>query len=243
LRSILVVPAHDAPRLAACIQSGADAVCLDLANPDGATRSRARRNACEMLLAVRTLARRPRLYVRVNGLDTAHIEADVDAAMPGAPDGVVLPECLSGQSLQHLGAMLAVREARCGLADGSTRIIGMAAATAASIFAMGSFAGASRRLAALTWSAADLAAALGAEISRDANGCYTAPFVLARSLTLCAARAAGVLAIDGLATDFSGGPGLRLECEAARRDGFDAKLAADQDQVEIINSVFGARRG
>ena len=48
-------------------------------------------------------------------------------------------------------------------------------------------------------------------------------------------------AIDAIAANVSTGPGLRIDCEAARRDGFDGKLAADRDQVAIINAVFGDR--
>ncbi len=241
MRSILVVPADNERGLATAIHSDADGVCLDLTDAaDDAGKFRARKNACDLLDASRTMAGRPRLYVRIHGLDAERIEADLDAVMRGAPDGVMLPACRNGQALQHLGAMLAVKEAQCGLPDGSTRIVAIAAATAASIFAMGAFAGASRRLAGLAWSAADLAADLGAEMSRDANGAFTAPFFLARSLTLCAARAAGVWAIDAIAAECPGGPGLRLDCEAARRDGFDGKLAADPAQVAIINAIFGS---
>ncbi len=131
-----------------------------------------------------------------------------------------------------------MKEAQCGLPDGATRIIAMAGATALSIFEMGSFAGASRRLLALSWSADELSAALGAERSRDRDGCFAAPYVLARSLTLCAARAAGALAIDAVSPRAPDGAGLRIDCEAARRDGFDGKLAIDRGQVEIINAVF-----
>lgn len=239
LRSILVVPADHAPALAQALESGADGVCLDLSQPfEAAGQADARANAFALLRAAKAKARRPRLYVRVNDLDTALIDADLDAIMPGAPDGIVL-RCANGAALQHLGVLLAVKEAQYGLADGSTRVIAVAAASPGAIFAMGSFTGASRRLAGLAWSARDLATALGAEIRRDASGSYTAPYALARTLTLCAARSAGVPAFDALASNGDDGPGLRLDCEAARRDGFDGKLAADRDQVAIVNAVFG----
>ena len=172
------------------------------------------------------------------GLDTAEIDADLSAVMPFAPDGAVLTRPLNGQALQHLGALLAVKEARCGLPDGSTRIIAGVGDAAASILDMGSLAGASQRLTALFWNATALSAALGAERSRGSDGCYTTPYILARSLTLYTARAADVLAIDAACPRAPEGVGLRLECEAARRDGFDGKLALDRDQVAIINAVF-----
>ncbi len=239
MRSLLLVSTASEAKFIEALDSGADGLCLNLADrASAADRGRARKNAGDLLCAAKAKARHPRLYVRVSGLDTAPIDDDLDAVMPYAPDGVVLPKCLNGEALQHLGAKLAVKEAQCGLPDGSTRIVAMAAATAASIFDMGSFAGASRRLMALSWSADELSAALGAERSRDSDGVYTAPYVLARSLTLCAARAADALAIDAASLKAPDGAGLRLDCEAARRDGFDGKLAIDRGQVEIINAVF-----
>jgi citrate lyase subunit beta / citryl-CoA lyase len=238
MRSLLLVRAADERELSWAMASGADALCLDLADRDAGANARARQNAGDLLSATRSKARRPNLYVRINALDAEPIEGDLAAVMPGAPDGIVLSGCRCAQALQHLGAMLAVKEAEGGLPDGSTRIIAGVGDTAASIFSMGSFAGASRRLAALFWSADELATGLGAQTSRGADGLYTAPFMLARSHTLCAARAAGALAIDAAYARSAAGAGLRLDCEAARRDGFDGKLAIDRDQVEIINAAF-----
>jgi citrate lyase subunit beta / citryl-CoA lyase len=241
MRSLLLVRAADERELSAAMASGADALCLGLVDRDADANMRARKNVGDVLAATRSKARRPNLYVRINALDTAPIEGDLAAVMPGAPDGIILAGCRGAQALQHLGAMLAVKEAEYGLPDSSTRIIAGVGDAAASIFNMGSFAGASRRLAALFWSADELAAALGAQTSRGADGLYTAPYALARSLTLCAARAAGAFAIDAAYAKSAAGAALRLDCEAARRDGFDGKLAIDRGQVEIINTVFTAR--
>ena len=239
MRSLLFVSAIDDAKLAAALDSGADGLCLDLADRIlAADKARARKNAGDLLQAAKAKARRPLLYVRVAGLDTAQIDADLDAVMPFAPDGVVPTGPLTGQALQHLGALLAVKEARCGLPSGSTQTIAGVGDAAASLLDMGSFAGASRRLAALFWSADALSAALGAERNRTSDGLYTPPYVLARSLTLYAARAAATLAIDAACPRSPEGLGLRLECEAARRGGFDGKLALDRDQVAIINAVF-----
>jgi citrate lyase subunit beta/citryl-CoA lyase len=239
MRSLLFVSAIDDAKLAAALESGADGLCLDLAGRILAVdKAQARKNAGDRLQAARAKTRRPLLYVRVAGLDTAQIDADLDAVMPFAPDGVVPTGPMNGQALQHLGALLAVKEARCGLPDGSTQIIAGIGDAAASLLDMGSFAGANRRLAALFWNADALSAALGAEQNRASDGLYTSPYVLARSLTLYAARAADSLAIDAACPRSPEGLGLRLECEAARRGGFDGKLALDRDQVAIINAVF-----
>jgi citrate lyase subunit beta / citryl-CoA lyase len=181
---------------------------------------------------------RVRLFVRVNGFRSGLTAADLDAVVPSGPDGIVLPKCLNGASLQHLGAMLAVKEAESDLADGRTRIMAIVTETPAAIFQAGTYARASSRLEALTWGAEDLAACLGAESNRDADGLYTFPYALARSLTLFAAASAGVLPIDGVCANFRDLMALRRESEQAKRDGFTGKMAIHPAQIPVINEVF-----
>ena len=185
---------------------------------------------------------RPRLYVRVNGLNSGLTEADLGAVMPAPPDGILLPKCLNGAAIQHLGAMLAVKEAEHDLADGATRIIAIVTETAASIFNMGTYAGAGQRLEGLAWGAEDLAACLGAEMNRGAGGGYSFPYLVARALTLFAAASAGALAIDAVHRKFRDLAGLRLECEVAKRDGFAGKMAIHPAQIAIINEIFTPSR-
>ena len=53
-----------------------------------------------------------------------------------------------------------------------------------------------------------------------------------------AARAAGVLPIDAVFTDFRDPDALAREADAARRDGFGAKAAIHPSQIAIINKAF-----
>jgi citrate lyase subunit beta / citryl-CoA lyase len=138
--------------------------------------------------------------------------------------------------------MLAVEESEHELMDGATRIVAIVTETAASIFNMATYAGASQRLLGLTWGAEDLAACLGAETNRGAAGGYSFPYLLARSLTLFAAASAGALAIDAVHGKFRDLAALRRECETARRDGFAGKMAIHPAQIEIINEIFTPSR-
>ena len=90
----------------------------------------------------------------------------------------------------------------------------------------------------MSWGAEDLSAALGASSKCDADGELAFTYRLARSLCLAGAVAAGVQPIDGVFADFRDGEGLRVEAEAARREGFTGKLAIHPDQVPIINAAF-----
>jgi len=239
MRSQLFVPADSEKKLEKAFAAGADCLFLDLEDSVAfAAKPKARQTVLSFIQEAKIKRPRPLLYVRVNALDSGLIDADLDAVMQAAPDGVLLPKCVNAAALQHLGAKLAVKEAEHDLADDATRIIAIVTETAASLFNMGGYAGASERLAGLAWGAEDLSACLGAETNRGPDGAYTAPYALARSLTLFAASAANVAAIDAVYLNFRDLAGFRLECEAARRDGFAAKMAIHPAQVAIINEVF-----
>ncbi len=120
--------------------------------------------------------------------------------------------------------------------------------TAASLFKLGTYAGASTRLAAMGWGAEDLSTALGATRTRDAENRLTGAFALARTLTLAGAHAAGALPLDAVHTALKDEAGLTAECEAAAADGFLGKMAIHPAQVPVINRAFtpasrGTRRG
>ncbi len=238
MRSALFVPADDEKKLAKALGCGADALIIDLEDSvAAAAKARARRIAAEFVRAT-AQGPRPRLFVRVNPLDSGLTDDDLDAVMPAAPDGVVLPKSLDGTSVQQLGGKLAVREALFGLADGSTRVIAIATESARALFGMASYRGSSARLEGLAWGGEDLSADLGAESNRLPDGAYADPYRLARSLTLLGAVAAGVAPIDSVHTNFRDLDGLRAEAIAARRDGFTAKMAIHPAQASIINEVF-----
>src|SRR6202012_234895 len=138
------------------------------------------------------------------------------------------------QSVQQLSAKLAVREAGLALADGLTRIIAVAD-TAQSLFYLGSYRSSSARLVGVAWSAESIRADIGAESAHDRPGDYLGAYRLARELTLLAATAARVAAIDAVSPNIRDLEGLRAEALAARRDGFAGKMATDPAQASVIN--------
>ena len=239
MRSQLFVPGDSEKKMGKGLESGADCLFIDLEDSVAtANKDAARKMAREFLSSARKADKRPLLYVRVNALDTGMTDADLDAVMPGAPDGILLPKSQGGADVQHLAAKLAVREAENDLPDGATRICCVATETASAIFGLASYRGASRRLSALTWGAEDLSADLGAETNRLADGTHAPVYVLARNMTLLAAVSAGVQPIDTVYPNFRDDAGFRRECIEARRDGFTGKMAIHPAQVPIINEVF-----
>jgi len=239
MRSLLFVPADGGRKLDKALACGADAVIVDLEDsiaPDRKAQARASA-AAFVKEAVRGIPR-ARIVVRVNGLGTGLTDADLDAIVPAGPDAIMLPKAEGGAALVHAEAKLIAREAIHGLKEGHVKIVAMAIETAAALFLAGTFRDASPRLLGLSWGPEDLAAELGAETNRTAEGSLTQPYALARALCLTAAAAAQVQAIETIYPDYRNDAGLRRDCEEARRDGFTGRLAIHPAQVPIINEVF-----
>lgn len=239
MRSLLFVPGDSIRKMSKALELGADALILDLEDsvpPD--FKERARENVSAFLREAFPQRHRPRLFVRISPLGSPHAVDDVMAAVEGGVDGIMLPKAEGAPSIAQLSVKLDVAETHVGRTDGATSIMAIATETAAGIFALGTYAKSGKRLEALTWGGEDLSAAMGAETNHDEDGHYTAPYRLARSLTLFGAAAAGVTAIDAVYTRIDDLKGLQHETEMAKRDGFSAKLAIHPGQIPIINEVF-----
>lgn len=236
-RSWLFVPGDSERKLAKAAGSGADALILDLEDSVAAANLPAARRLVAAFLRAAT---RPdqQVWVRVNALDTPHALADLTAVVPAGPFGIVLPKAAGAADAAILGHYLSALEVAAGAEAGGTGIAVIATETPAALFSLGGYAGAGPRLAAITWGAEDLAAALGATSNRVEGGGYEFTYLLARSLCLAGAVAAGVAPIDSVFTDFRDGEGLDREARAARRAGFTGKLAIHPDQVAVINRAF-----
>ena len=230
LRSLLFVPGDRPERLAKAAATGADALILDLEDAVTAERKPAAREA--IAAALRTTEPAPLRFVRINPIDGPFAAADLDMLSGTHPDGIVMPKAEGAASV----ATLDVELRRRGLEG--VPLLPIATETPAAIFALGSYASVADRLVGLTWGAEDLPAAIGAASSREADGRYTPPYELARSLTLFAAHAAGVVAVETVFPGFRDLDGLIAYAARARRDGFTGMMAIHPAQVPVINAAF-----
>ena len=253
LRSLLFVPGDRPDRMTKAAASGADALILDLEDSVAPPRKEAARGAVAAFLAQTCLgegrgpeshaptagprhppghARPLPLFIRINPLDSGLADDDLAAILPHRPDGIVLPKAEGAASLKALDSKL-----DWAGADGCV-ILPIATETAAAMFQLGSYGGVTNRLAGLTWGAEDLPAAIGAASSREPDGHYTAPYQLARSLTLFGAAAAGVAAIETVWPAFRDLDGLAAYAARGRRDGFTGMMVIHPAQVAVINAAF-----
>ena len=232
LRSLLFVPADRPERFAKAAASGADALILDLEDSVAPEKKDAGRAAIAEWLAGDRAG--VTTFVRVNPLDGSLTDADLAAVLPGKPDGLLLPKAEGAASV----------EALLGKLDGAhLPILPIATETPAAIFQLGSYGAVAAHLAGLTWGAEDLPAAIGAATSREADGRYTAPYELVRSLTLFGAHAAGTQAIETVFPRIDAPEALADYVARARRDGFTGMMAIHPAQVATINAGFTPTAG
>ena len=223
-RSWLFVPADSEKKIARAIESEADAIIFDL---EDSVAPGQKGFARDILKALPKRSGGPHWWVRVNPLGTDHHKEDLDLIGIADVHGIVLPKTESGADVLQLAHR-----------TGNIPIHAIVTETPASLFGLLSYRDPRTTLAAMSWGAEDLSAALGASTKFDENGALTFTYQLARSLCLAGAVAAGVQPVDGVFTDFRDAEGLRRDAEAARRDGFTGKLAIHPDQLAVINTAF-----
>jgi citrate lyase subunit beta/citryl-CoA lyase len=239
LRSYLFIPGDSDKKLAKGAEIGADALVLDLEDAVAPAQKADARKRVADFIGARDRTSRQKIIVRINPLASGLALDDLAAVMPAAPDGVMLPKADGPADAQRLSYYLDAFEAAARISAGACEIIPVATETAIAPFRLADYAGAGlTRLAGLTWGAEDLSAALGASTNRDEDGGFALVYRMARALTLLAAHAAGVAAIDTLYADFRDEAGLAAASRAARAEGFTGRLAIHPAQVKAINDGF-----
>lgn len=223
-RSWLFVPADSERKIAKALESDADALIFDLEDsvaPGNKAKAR------EMLKELPKSSGGPELWVRVNPIGSEFHKDDLRVIRVAEIHGIVLPKSESGADVIQLAHR-----------TGNIPIHAIVTETAASLFGLLSYRDPKSPLAAMSWGAEDLSAALGASSKFDPDGELSFSYKLARTLCLAGAVAAGVQPVDGVFADFRNDEGLRVETEAARREGFTGKLAIHPSQVGVINAAF-----
>ena len=156
--------------------------------------------------------------VRINGLDTPWFEDDVQGATANC-DAVLLPKVNCAQDVEALAVVVdkpiwAMIETPLGVLNAAE----IAAHPRVEAFVLGTN---------------DLAKDLQTRYRAD-----RAPLITALQNCLLAARAYGVLALDGVYNAFKDEAGLLAECEQGRDMGFDGKTLIHPLQVAAANAAF-----
>jgi citrate lyase subunit beta/citryl-CoA lyase len=240
IRSFLFIPGDSEKKLGKADAAGADALILDLEDAVSIeNKPRARELVPQFLRERPRAGRKSQIWVRINPLDTDLALSDLVAVVAAAPDGLMLPKANGPEDVRRLSHYLDALESHGNIGLGSIKILPVATETPVSPFRLADYANAGlARLHGLTWGAEDLSAAIGASTNVDASGQWALTYRLVRSLTLLAARAAGVQAVDTLYVDFRNEAGLRASSRASRAEGFTGRVAIHPAQVAAINESY-----
>lgn len=219
-RSVLYLPASNPRAVEKARTLAADVVILDLEDAVGPDDKAAAREAAVTALAQAGFRARE-VGVRINDLATEWGEADLAAMAAAAPAFIVAPKVSSADQAAAFTARLPEGAALWAMIE-----------TPQALFHLDSIA-ATPGLAALMLGVNDLAAMLGSGASTERE-----PLKTAMSLTVAAARAHGLCAIDGVFNALDDEAGFAAECRQGRRYGFDGKSLIHPRQIAAANAAF-----
>jgi len=242
-RSELAVPGSQPALFKKALDSEADYVFLDLEDAVApADKEPARKNVVTALLEHEWRDHGKTVCVRINGIDTHYMYRDVVDVVEQAGhrlDCLLVPKVGVPADVYLVDALLTQIEAARGIPH---RIgIEVLIETALGMANVEAIAQASRRLEAMHFGVADLAASLRARtvsiggLNPDYPGDQWHA-ALARLVTAC--RAYGLRAIDGPYGDFRDPQGYVAAARRVAALGYEGKWAIHPSQISLANDVF-----
>jgi (3S)-malyl-CoA thioesterase len=218
-RSVLYIPGSKPRALDKARGLPVDAIIFDLEDAVSADEKVNARATLAEALAAGGYGPRTRI-VRINGLDTEWGHADAEAVRDMDADVVLLPKVSSAKDVDALAAITgdlpiwAMMETAQGMLN--------AARIAAHPLLTGMVMGTN-----------DLAKELQTRYRPD-----RLPLMTGLGLCLLAAKAEGLIIVDGVYNAFKDVEGLAAECAQGRDMGFDGKTLIHPAQVEVANTAF-----
>lgn len=220
-RSALFVPASNERALGKAPKLHSDCIIFDLEDsvaPGERQQARANLAGVDMDTGTETV-------IRISQWKTADADGDLQAAIARKPDAILLPKLESPDPLFELREMLgedgpaiwAMIESPAALMD-LRYIVGCADRTGLECLIVGPN---------------DLAKTTG--VKPGADRLEMLPWLMQ---VIAAARAFGLVALDGVYNDFSDTEGFLRQCEQGARMGFDGKTLIHPAQIAAANSAF-----
>lgn len=221
-RSVLYMPGSNARALEKAASLPADALILDLEDavaPE--SKELARQQVCAAVKDRRFGKRE--VIIRINGLDTPWGHDDMEAAAGVGPDAILVPKINDGHDVAH---------AHQHLGDGPAALWLMME-TPRAMFNANEIAGAGGKLTCFVMGTNDLVKELRAQHTPGREALLTA-----LNVSVMAARAHGLVVIDGVFNEIADTAGFEAVCRQGRALGFDGKTLIHPSQIEVCNRVF-----
>jgi citrate lyase subunit beta/citryl-CoA lyase len=225
-RSVLYMPGSNGRALEKAKSLPADGLILDLEDsvaPEAKDIAR-----YQVAAAVKAGGFGPReVIVRINGLDTPWAAEDMAAVAGCGADAILVPKIQSAADVQHAVGLMD----RAGTPERTP--LWIMAETPRCILDIEPIAGASRRLKCIVAGTSDLGRELRTRYTPARDGVYAS-----LAMTVLAARAHGLDALDGVHLDLADEAGLAFVCAQGRNMGFDGKTLIHPKQIDAANRAF-----
>lgn len=230
-RSMLFLPGNTPNIIVNGEILGADAVILDLEDAVApAEKDSARilvRNAIKYMGFGKC-----EVIVRINAIDTAFWQKDLDAIIPVRPSLIMPPKTACAADVLAVDAYITQLEEKLGLEKGRVGLLPLIE-TALGVENAYQIASACPRVKAIFLGGEDLTADLRCKRTKEGQEIF-----YARSRMVVAAHAAGVEVYDTPFTDVNDDEGIYTDAQLAKSLGFTGKAAISPRHVKAINEVF-----
>lgn len=224
-RSVLYIPGSKERALEKATGLAADAIIFDLEDAVAVDEKANARKLLAQYLQTLDYGERAKL-VRINALTTDWGREDLEVIASARPEAILLPKVDEAAHVEELARLLDARPETA-----QTRIWAMMESPLGVMNALA--IARAPRMAGFIMGTNDLAKDMNCRFRPD-----RLPLMMSLQLPLIAAKAAGIMAVDGVYNAFRDEDGLRAECEQGRDMGFDGKTLIHPAQLAIANEVF-----
>jgi len=187
-RSLLYIPSHNPKFVAKASKTDADGVILDLQESVPETEKEKARDNVKNVLLNEDFGRIERV-VRINLLDSEHVEKDIKAMVEAQPDALIIPKTHSEKEVQKVEGLLSKYEKELNK-ERKIRLMPLIESAKGVLF-IKEILSSSDRIAALCFGKEDLYADTGATITEDEQ-----EMLYIKSRLILAAAAFGIDALD-----------------------------------------------
>jgi citrate lyase subunit beta / citryl-CoA lyase len=229
-RSLLYMPASNPRALAKARTLAADGLIIDLEDAVAPDAKESARAIVAAALAEGRYGGRE-LVLRVNTLDTPWGHADLAAVATMPIEAVLLPKVESPERVTLTVSLLDA------LGAPESLMLWCMLETPRGILYAREIAAASPRLAALVLGTSDLTKDLHALATQN-----RLPLITSLGIAVLAARAYGLVILDGVYLDLADDEGLTASCRQGRELGFDGKTLIHPKQIAAANTAFAPTR-
>ncbi len=238
LRTALFAPGIKERVMTKALESGADAVILDLEDSVPlASKAEARTLVAKAIDAAAAMASHPAIYVRVNAASTGLLLDDLDAVTRRGLDAVLLSKAEAIEDVQQCAVALERHESQRGLKPGSAEII-LQIENALGVYNCFNLIKTSPRVVATCFGSArdgDLQSDLGCSWSIEGT-----ELLYARSKVLLDTRAASshIYPLDGVFADLNDEAGLIADLRLSARLGYIGRTVIHPKQIAPVKNAY-----